>query len=173
MRRLAAFVPSLIIVLLAGCPSGSVAKKSPATAKNLRLQHQRAGRGIGCRLRVWRCVVQGRPVLRVRRHGRVPCEPAVAWAGACHLGLPKQCPQDEYCDATDVTTASKCKELPGDRQPCTAQKLCAGGAVCVDDGSGSLVCRAISPNGGACSADQACRSGSCMGAVCVPPPACM
>ncbi|MFI5309344.1 MAG: dickkopf-related protein [Polyangiales bacterium] len=101
------------------------------------------------------------------------CEPGVASGGACHLGLPKQCPQDEYCDATDVTTASTCKKLPGDGQACSPQKLCAGGSVCVADGSMAPVCRAIAPNGEPCSVDQACRSGSCMGAVCVPPPACM
>jgi hypothetical protein len=100
------------------------------------------------------------------------CEAGVASGAACHLGLPKQCPSDEYCDATDVTTQSTCKKLPGDGKPCALQKLCAAGSTCVDDG-GSFNCHAIQTNGNACTADDACRSSSCVSGLCAPPPACM
>jgi len=98
------------------------------------------------------------------------CEPAVSSGGACHLGLPGQCPNDEYCDATEVTAASTCRKLPSADQACVLNGLCKGGLVCV---SNSNTCHALADNGGECIADGACRSSHCVGGVCEPPPACM
>jgi len=100
------------------------------------------------------------------------CEAAVDSGAACHLGLPGQCPSDEYCDATEVTAKSTCKKLPAAGKPCALAKLCAGGAACVTGGP-APTCRAIEDNGGACTSDATCRSGSCTAGKCAPPKACM
>lgn len=100
------------------------------------------------------------------------CEAAVDSGAACHLGLPGQCPSDEYCDATEVTAKSVCKKLPAAGKACALAGLCAGGAACISGGP-APTCRAIEDNGGACAADAACRSGSCTGGKCEPPKACM
>jgi hypothetical protein len=99
------------------------------------------------------------------------CEGPVASGGACHLGLPGQCPIDEYCGAMEVTQASTCRELPSAGQACALGELCAAGLACVQEGS-AFTCRAIEDNGGDCAADQACRSGNCTAGKCAPPPIC-
>jgi hypothetical protein len=98
------------------------------------------------------------------------CEAAVAAGGKCHLGLPGQCPNSQYCDATEVTAESTCRDLPGVDQPCVLNGLCKGGLVCVDDGG--PVCRPIADNGTDCIADAQCRSGRCISDKCAPPPSC-
>jgi len=100
------------------------------------------------------------------------CEAAVDSGAACHLGLPGQCPRDEYCDATEVTAKSTCKKLPAAGKPCALAGLCAGGTACVTGGP-APTCRTIEDNGAACTADAACRSGSCTAGKCTPPKACM
>jgi hypothetical protein len=99
------------------------------------------------------------------------CEAAVGSGGDCHLGLPSQCPIDEYCDATDVTAQSVCRKLPGDGDACVLSGSCAAGLVCVSEDRGST-CRPIADNCGACSSDAACRSQHCDQGKCMPPPAC-
>jgi hypothetical protein len=99
------------------------------------------------------------------------CEPAVAAGEACHLGLPGQCPAAQYCDSTEITAASTCRDLPGVDQPCVLNGLCQGGLVCIQDGD-QRVCRAIADNGGECADDVACRSGRCLSGQCAPPPSC-
>jgi hypothetical protein len=99
--------------------------------------------------------------------GGFHCEKAVGPGGACHLGLPGQCPTDEYCDATEVSAASTCRKLPEADKPCVLNGLCKGGLVCVSD-----VCRVIADNGGTCTTNAACRSGNCVDGKCEPPPAC-
>lgn len=100
------------------------------------------------------------------------CEAAVASGESCHLGLPGQCPSDEYCDTTEVTAAGTCRALPGDGAACVLGDLCLGGHACVVEGM-TATCRAIADNGAACGADAACRSGHCVGGSCEPPPACL
>ena len=104
--------------------------------------------------------------------GGFRCEAAVASGGACHLGLPGQCPPEEYCNSTEVTVASTCKKLPGDGQACVLNGLCKGGLVCVA-GSGSGTCHAIAANGEDCVSNATCRSGNCSDGKCEPPPACL
>jgi hypothetical protein len=99
------------------------------------------------------------------------CEARVASGGDCHLGLPSQCPVDEYCDATDVTEQSTCHKLPGAGDACVLSGMCAAGLVCVKEDSGPT-CRTIEDNCGACSSDDACRSQNCDNGKCAPPPAC-
>jgi hypothetical protein len=99
------------------------------------------------------------------------CEAAVGEGGACHLGLPGQCPPAQYCDATEVTAASTCRDLPGLDQPCVLNGLCKGGLVCIQDGD-QRVCRAIADNGDECADDVACRSGRCLSGRCAPPLSC-
>jgi hypothetical protein len=98
------------------------------------------------------------------------CEQAVSAGGACHLGLPGQCPNDEYCDATEVTAASTCRKLPGAGQPCVLNGLCKGGLLCVANDN---TCHPVADNGGECVSDATCRSGNCESGRCEPPPSCM
>ena len=79
------------------------------------------------------------------------CERGVASGGACHLGLPSQCPNDEYCDATEVTDSSECRKLPGDGTACALTTLCAPGLTCIVEND-TPTCRAIAPNCHVCSA---------------------
>jgi hypothetical protein len=99
------------------------------------------------------------------------CEPYVGEGDACHLGLPGQCPVDQYCDAAAVMDEGVCRDLPGDGDACVLTDLCAPGFVCVlvDD---AAVCRPIRDNGGDCDDDRACRSGNCVDGSCEPPPTC-
>lgn len=111
------------------------------------------------------CVYDGTSAFR--------CEAAVASGAACHLGLPGQCPNDEYCDSTEVTAASTCRKLPGDGEQCVLNGLCRGGTVCVTSGDDDRgTCRGFADNGEECVADGVCRSGRCEQGVCEPPPAC-
>ena len=100
------------------------------------------------------------------------CEAAVGSGAACHLGLPGQCPADEYCNATEVTVASTCRKLPGDGQACVLNGLCKGGVVCIGEGN-SATCKTIADNGADCASDATCRSGNCNEGKCEPPPACL
>lgn len=99
------------------------------------------------------------------------CKPYVAADAACHLGLPGQCPVDQYCDAESVTDEGTCRPLPGAGDACVLTGLCAPGLACVIEGQ-DPVCRTIRDNGGTCSADEACRSGNCVAGNCAPPLAC-
>jgi len=100
------------------------------------------------------------------------CEAAVASGESCHLGLPGQCPVDEYCDTTEVTQAGSCRALPGDGEGCVLGDLCLGGHVCVAEGS-TPTCRAIADNDEPCGSDAVCRSGHCVSGTCEPPPTCL
>ena len=100
------------------------------------------------------------------------CEGPVESGGSCHLGLPGQCPVDEFCDTSEITAEATCEALPQDGEACVLNGLCAPGHACVQEG-GNTTCRLIQDNGGACGADAACRSGNCVGGACMPPPACL
>jgi hypothetical protein len=104
--------------------------------------------------------------------GGFECEAAVASGAACHLGLPGQCPADEYCNSTEITQASTCRKLPGEGQACVLNGLCKGGLICVVEGN-SGKCHAIADNGADCTVDAGCRSGNCDDGKCEPPPACL
>jgi hypothetical protein len=99
------------------------------------------------------------------------CENRVASGADCHLGLPSQCPSDEYCDATEVTEQGTCRKLPGVGDACVLSGVCAAGLVCVSEDQAST-CRAIQDNCGACNSDDECRSLNCDQGKCAPPPAC-
>jgi hypothetical protein len=99
------------------------------------------------------------------------CEQAVGSGASCHLGLPGQCPNGEYCDTNDPTVQSTCRTLPSEGKACVLSGLCAPALVCVAEGS-ARVCRAIQDNCGACSSDAMCRSEHCEQGYCAPPPAC-
>jgi hypothetical protein len=100
------------------------------------------------------------------------CEAAVESGEACHLGLPGQCPSDEYCDTTEITEPGTCRALPDAGEACVLGDLCLGGNTCVLDGS-TGTCQSIADNGEACDSDAACRSGHCASGECEPPPACL
>lgn len=96
------------------------------------------------------------------------CEEKVGPGEECNLGLPGQCPVDEYCD----TTLGTCQPWPVDGELCVLSGDCAAGHACVPEGS-EATCRAMQDNGGSCGADALCRSGNCVGGACMPPPACI
>lgn len=95
------------------------------------------------------------------------CQNGVAQGETCHLALPGMCPTDAYCDAQDVTTAGKCRALPGDGQACALGDECAAGTVCLlDKASNKAVCRRIGDVGDTCNEDAMCRSGDCVDGKC-------
>jgi hypothetical protein len=100
------------------------------------------------------------------------CEGPAEAGGACHLGLPGQCPADQYCDTTEVTDVSSCEPLPTAGEACVLAELCAPGHACVVEGMDHM-CRAIGENSEACTGDAACRSGNCAAGQCAPPPVCL
>jgi hypothetical protein len=101
------------------------------------------------------------------------CQGPAEAGGACYLGLPGQCPPDQYCDVEDdVTIESTCKALPEVGDTCALGYLCEPGAVCLPDGDSSL-CHAIEENGGDCADDAACRSRHCAAGKCEAPEVCL
>lgn len=100
------------------------------------------------------------------------CEGPADAGGPCHLGLPGQCPADQYCNTTEVTEESTCQPSPVAGEDCVLADLCAPGNACVIEGD-NRICRAIVNNGEACTGDAACRSGNCASGECAPPAICM
>lgn len=92
--------------------------------------------------------------------------------GACKLGLPDPCPNDEYCDADPATTFmfdGTCQPLPAAGEACRAGgdfavRRCADGLVCSDG-----VCRGVQRLGASCGSDRECYSGNCESDVCAVP----
>jgi hypothetical protein len=80
--------------------------------------------------------------------------------------LPSQCPQDDYCSASDVTTQGECAQLPKDGEACVLGSECAGGHVCLADAGKQVTCRRIRDLGEDCSQDAMCRSGRCKAMQC-------
>jgi hypothetical protein len=99
------------------------------------------------------------------------CQAAVAANQACHLALPSQCPNEQYCDAKDVMTVGKCQTLPGDGAACALGNQCAGGTLCIVENSKG-VCHKLGDLGDACSQPGLCRSGSCTAGKCTTRPTC-
>jgi hypothetical protein len=95
------------------------------------------------------------------------CQSAVSSGAVCHLALPSQCPQDEYCTASDVTTQGQCAPLPKDGEACVLGSECAGGHVCVAAADMKPVCAKLQDLGAACTQDAVCRSGHCRDSQCV------
>ncbi|MET0388937.1 MAG: hypothetical protein ABW321_23390, partial [Polyangiales bacterium] len=99
------------------------------------------------------------------------CRAAVGSGGSCQLGLPTQCPSDEYCNSPDVTVAGQCAKLPVEGEPCVLAGECAAGHVCLavsDQG----VCNAVHDLGEPCTQDVLCHSGRCVDGACAGRPVC-
>jgi len=84
----------------------------------------------------------------------------------CHIAVPDECPDDEYCVLPAPLGAGKCTTKPAAGTKCGAglgdAQVCAAYARC-DAG----VCRAIAHAGEDCNADDTCYSGHCLKGACV------
>ena len=96
------------------------------------------------------------------------CAKPVGRGASCKRAQPNQCPPGQYCDAAPGEAGS-CVDAPGDGDACRASKTpaCADGHVCVDG-----TCRTVRANGGTCSTDRECYSGTCMDDICEAPLQC-
>jgi hypothetical protein len=103
--------------------------------------------------------------------GTFRCQQAVSSGAACHVALPSQCPNDEYCNGTDPMTQGKCIALPKDAQACVLKQQCAPGHVCVSEGSTAL-CRRLADLNQPCTGDATCRSAHCERGQCAAPATC-
>ena len=103
------------------------------------------------------------------------CQAPVGSGDACKVGVPDQCPEDEWCEGTNLLAGivdGTCAPLPGPGETCAAVLLgqrCADGLVCV---AGRNSCLPIGRNGSPCMANEQCYSGRCTGGACVPNPLC-
>jgi hypothetical protein len=106
--------------------------------------------------------------------------PALA-GGPCGLGVPSECPSDQYCPLalTDIVggrLTANCMPLPGEGEPCgpaLSFSRCAGNLVC-DTTSNVLapVCVSAHSLGQSCTANELCNSQHCVDTVCVPESVC-
>ena len=90
--------------------------------------------------------------------------------GQCVLTLPDQCPDGEWCD-TSAEPPYPCVPIPGDGEPCTAERFgarCQPSQACLDDG----LCHALQRLGEACDVDGECYSGNCDSGGCAAPDPC-
>jgi hypothetical protein len=98
------------------------------------------------------------------------CEARVGAGEACHIGLPNQCPETHYCDASPpLDVDGTCLPLPAAGENCLAptsefQPRCAAGLRCNSDGN----CVAPVANGGTCTGNEVCFSGYCDDGTCQP-----
>lgn len=101
------------------------------------------------------------------------CQAEVAAGASCFVGLPDQCPSDQYCAGHNLMLGmpeGTCEPLPGSGDPCAEVFLgarCAADHVCVSD-----VCRPVQRNGESCMDDSQCYSGNCDGGACTKPLTC-
>jgi Dickkopf N-terminal cysteine-rich region len=94
------------------------------------------------------------------------CQAAAGTDDSCHLALPTECPNEDYCDAADVMTAGTCVTLPSDGAACVLGDQCAPGHVCVPDSAKKPVCRRVGDLGESCTVAAMCRSGYCADGSC-------
>jgi hypothetical protein len=100
------------------------------------------------------------------------CQAAAPSGGVCHLALPGQCPNDEYCSAQDVMTEGSCHKLPLEGAACVLGGECAGGHVCLAGSDGKGTCWKFRDLGETCTKDAMCRSSSCVAGKCAAPATC-
>lgn len=102
------------------------------------------------------------------------CQAVVASGATCGIGIPNQCPADEYCNADPQGTGSwtgTCVPLPTDGEPCAdyeAGATCAPYHVCDTGGT----CRQLQRLEGTCAEDATCYSDNCEAGECAPLNAC-
>jgi hypothetical protein len=104
---------------------------------------------------------------------KATCKAPVGTGATCGVGVPNQCPADEYCNA-DLAHGSftgTCTALPKAGEDCV---LMAGMTPCapyhVCDSTGK--CRLLQRLGAACQEDVECYSENCVGGVCTATNAC-
>jgi len=103
------------------------------------------------------------------------CQAQVGSGEACGIGIPSQCPPDEYCNADPQgsgTWTGECVPKPVDGEECAdygAGPVCAPYHVCDSGGT----CREMDRLDGDCSENLECYSGYCEGGKCAPVNSCM
>jgi len=94
------------------------------------------------------------------------CVAKVASGAVCHVAVPDQCQDEEYCVLTNVALPGKCTPKPAAGEKCGVGlgdgKVCAAYARCDDD-----VCREIAHAGEECHVNDTCYSGRCLANACV------
>lgn len=94
------------------------------------------------------------------------CVAKVASGAVCHVAVPDECPDDEYCVLASVALPGKCTPKPVAGETCGAGlgdgKVCAAYTRCDAD-----KCREIAHAGEQCNADDTCYSGHCLNKACV------
>lgn len=101
------------------------------------------------------------------------CEPTVGSGEDCHLSVPSQCPEGEYCsiEIADVLLGQlgTCTPLPRAGEACAPDlgPRCEAFARCVDDS-----CVAMRDLGESCTVDDVCYSGRCVDGGCTPGSGC-
>jgi hypothetical protein len=104
------------------------------------------------------------------------CQAAVSSGAACKAGVPDQCPEDEWCEGTNLLAGmvdGTCAPLPATGETCAAVLIgqrCADGLVCV---AGRNQCLPVGRNGSPCMEGAQCYSGNCVGGACVPNEQCV
>lgn len=96
------------------------------------------------------------------------CQAAVAAGAECGLGVPDQCPDDQYCMMGGGTPGrGTCTSLPDAGEPCTSSGQCAPGLRC--SGGSTPTCVTPARLGAACTTDNQCVSNSCQAGACAAP----
>jgi hypothetical protein len=95
------------------------------------------------------------------------CVAQVEANAGCHLALPDECPESQYCKlGRDLLAAGSCTDKPGAGQKCAAgigtATICAPYTRC-DDG----LCRELAHAGEDCTANDTCYSNHCVDGACV------
>ncbi len=99
------------------------------------------------------------------------CVAKLASGAVCHVAIPDECADDEYCVLPTPLGEGKCTPKPAPGAKCGAglgdAQVCAAYARC-DVG----VCREIAHAGEECNADDTCYSGHCVNKACVTSDSC-
>jgi hypothetical protein len=99
------------------------------------------------------------------------CRATATAGGACHVGRPNQCPNDEYCplsfaDLDAGTFSATCQPLPGNGEACAPDSStvrCQAGSRCDPN---TNQCAALRDLGQSCPTNELCYSGNCNNNVC-------
>ncbi len=94
------------------------------------------------------------------------CVAKLGTGAVCHVAIPDECQDDEYCVLPTPLGAGKCTPKPAPGAKCGAGlgdgKVCRAYARCDTD-----VCRDIAHAGEQCNANDTCYSGHCLNNACV------
>ena len=122
---------------------------------------QGAGRRGRRRMRAGRSVVQGRPVVRVRRRCRRSIARNVWPRAAIAISGCPAVPERRVLRRDDGHGAEHVPQAAGRRRSVRVAPGCARRAWCAWPKTRHTTCRTIADNCGACSSDDACRSRHC------------